>query len=243
MKRQRLPKANRTRRILIADPFELARIGLSSIILAASRFAVCAATGDFDEAFELVQRHRPELVVADPFVNCRDGIFWMKDFVGRFPETKLFIATWNPEEHFAERALRAGARGYWMKGGSAESLMQAIESVLDGGIYVNPLAALLAVQKLVEPKRNGERSLGNLSDRELHVFTLIAAGHGVGQIARELGISRKTVETHCDHIKGKLGYEDAKALKRGARASLGQPDYSPRSLICRSGTSTAKNQG
>ena len=221
MKRQRFAKANRIRRILIAEPFELARIGLSSIILAASRFAVCAATADFDEALELVQRHRPELVVADPFVKCRDGIVWTKDFVGRFPETKLVIATWNPEEHFAARALRAGARGYWMKGGSAESLMQAIETVLDGELYVSPLAALLAVHKLVDPKHNGERSLENLSDRELHVFALIAAGHGVGEIARELGISRKTVETHCEHIKGKLGYGDAEALRRGARESLG----------------------
>ena len=221
MERQRFPKANRIRRILIAEPFELARIGLSSIILAASRFAVCAATADFDEALELVQRHRPELVVADPFVKCRDGIVWTKDFVGRFPETKLFIATWNPEEHFAARALRAGARGYWMKGGSAESLMQAIETVLDGELYVSPLAALLAVHKLVDPKHNGKRSLENLSDRELHVFALIAAGHGVGEIARELGISRKTVETHCEHIKGKLGYGDAEALRRGARESLG----------------------
>ena len=128
MKRQRFPKANRISRILIAEPFELARIGLSSIILAASRFAVCAATADFDEALELVQRHRPELVVADPFVKGRDGIVWTKDFVGRFPETKLFIATWNPEEHIAARAVRAGSKGYWMKGGSAESLMQAIET-------------------------------------------------------------------------------------------------------------------
>ena len=221
MKRQRFAKANRIRRILIAEPFELARIGLSSIILAASRFAVCAATADFDEALELVQRHRPELVVADPFVKCRDGIVWTKDFVGRFPETKLFIATWNPEEHFAARALRAGARGYWMKGGSAESLMQAIETVLDGELYVSPLAALLAVHKLVDPKHNGKRSLENLSDRELHVFALIAAGHGVGEIARELGISRKTVETHCEHIKLKLRYADAQALRRGAHTSLG----------------------
>src|SRR4029079_10329590 len=104
-----------------------ARIGLSSIILAASRFVVCASTGDFDEAFGLVERYRPDLVVADPFGKCRDGIVWTKDFVGRFPNTKLLIATWSPEANFAERALRAGARGYWMKSGSAESLVQAID--------------------------------------------------------------------------------------------------------------------
>jgi DNA-binding NarL/FixJ family response regulator len=149
MKTRRLPRANCIHRILIAEPFELVRIGLTGIIVAASRFAVCAATADFDETFELVERHRPALLVADPFGKCRDGIVWTKDFVGRFPETKLLIATWNPEEHFAERALRAGARGYWMKGGSAESLVQAIDTVLDGELYVSPLTALLAVHKLV----------------------------------------------------------------------------------------------
>jgi len=221
MKTERFPHANRIYRILIAEPFELARIGLSSIILAASRFVVCASTGDFDDAFGLVERYRPDLVVADPFGKCRDGIVWTKDFVGRFPNTKLLIATWNPEANFAERALRAGARGYWMKSGSAESLVQAIDSVLGGELHVSSVVGLLSVHKLVDPNRNGDRGIGNLSDRELHVFTLIAAGHGVGQMARELGISRKTVETHCEHIKRKLGYCDAEALRRGAHESLG----------------------
>ena len=107
-----------------------------------------------------------------------------------------------------------------MKGGSAETLVRAIDSVLGGEIYVSPSVALLAVHKLVEPNHNGARSIDHLSDRELHVFTLIAAGHGVGQIADELGISRKTVETHCEHIKLKLGYPDAEALKRGAHATF-----------------------
>ena len=108
-----------------------------------------------------------------------------------------------------------------MKGGSAESFIQAIDSVLDGELSVSPRAALLAVHKLVDPNHNGERGIGNLSDRELHVFTLIGAGHGVGQIARELGISRKTVETHCEHIKRKLHYQNAEALRHGAHDSLG----------------------
>ncbi len=203
------------------EAIDLARIGLVSVLTAVSRFAVCAATGDLDEVFELVQRHHPELVVADPFVNSRDGTIWTKDFVGRFPKTKLFVASWKPEENFAERILRAGARGYWMKGGSAESLVQAIDSILGGELYVSPGVALRAVHKLVDPNHHGERSVDILSDRELHVFTLIAAGHGVGQIGRELGISRKTVETHCEHIKLKLQYGNAEALRRGARESLG----------------------
>ena len=221
MRTERFPASDRIHRILIVEAIDLARIGLTSILTAVSRFAVCAATGDFDEVFELVERHRPELVVAGPFHHSRDGIIWTKDFVGRFPKTKLLIATWSPEETFAERALRAGARGYWTKDGSAESLVQAIDTVLGGELHVSSIVGLLAVHKLVEPNHNGERSVADLSDRELHVFTLIAAGHGVGQIARELGISRKTVETHCEHIKLKLHYANAAELRQGAHHSLG----------------------
>ena len=218
MSTERRSIRNALHRILVIDPVDLVRVGLTSIITAAARFTVCAATGDFEEAFELVERHRPELVVAGPFHQGRDGIIWTKDFVSRFPKAKLFLATWKPEEIYAERALRAGARGYWMKDGNAESLVNAIDCVLGGELYVSPIVGLLAVHKLVDPNHNGDRSVDTLSDRELHVFTLIAAGHGVGKIALELGISRKTVETHCEHIKLKLGYRDAEALRHGAHA-------------------------
>ena len=219
MHTERHPLSQRVCRILLLDPVDLARIGLTSILAAVARFAVCAATGDLDDAVELVERHRPALVIADPFHPNQDGIVWTKDFVGRFPNTKLLIATWKPEETFAERALRAGARGYWMKDSGAESLVQAIDSVLDGELSVSPLVALLSVHKLVDPiGRNG--SVDHLSDRELHVFTLIGAGQGVGQIARGLGISRKTVETHCEHIKLKLRCRNAEELRRAAGLSL-----------------------
>ena len=191
------------------------------MIAAVARFAVCAATGDLDEVFELVERHRPALVVAEPFHHGRDGIVWIKDLVGRFPRTKLLVATWNAEKTFAERALRAGASGYWMKTGTPEALVRAIDTVLGGELYVSPLVALQVLHKAIDPQVYGDPDIRNLSDRELHVFTLIAAGHGVGQIARELGISRKTVETHCEHIKLKLRYPDAEALRRGAHTSLG----------------------
>jgi DNA-binding NarL/FixJ family response regulator len=203
------------------DSTDLARIGLASIITAFARFAVCAATADFDEVFKLTDRHRPALVVAEPFHHGRDGIAWIKDLVGQFPKTKLLVATWNAEKTFAERALRAGASGYWMKTGTAEALVRAIDTVLGGELYVSPLVALQVLHKVIDPQVYGDPDVRNLSDRELHVFTLIAAGHGVGQIARELGISRKTVETHCEHIKLKLRYPNAEALRRGAHISLG----------------------
>jgi DNA-binding NarL/FixJ family response regulator len=107
-----------------------------------------------------------------------------------------------------------------MKNSSVEELMHAIETVLAGEIYASQAIASLAMRKFA---RRGHlpQGIGLLSDREVAVLSLIAAGHGPGQIARELGVSRTTVETHCQHIKLKLGYPNAEALKRGARELLG----------------------
>ena len=145
---------------------------------------------------------------------------WIKDLAARFPQTKILVASSKAETTYAERALRAGASGYWMKTGSAESLREAISIVFSGELYVSPRVGLLTLHKVVDGlPRNSDR-LSRLSDRELAVFSFIAARHGTGQIARELGISRKTVETHCAHIKLKLGYSDATALKHGAHEWL-----------------------
>jgi len=215
--------AQHTYRILVVEGTELLKIGLAQVISAASRFTMCAATGDYAQVASLVERHRPHLIIADPFQDSRDGLMWIKDIAARFPETKILIASSSAEATYAERALRAGASGYWMKSGPVAGLLDAIDTVLSGELYVSPRVALLAVHKLVD---HSVKDLGNiavLSDRELQVFALIGAGHGCGQIAQELGISRKTVETHCEHIKLKLGYSNAEALKRGARKWLASP--------------------
>jgi len=129
---------------------------------------------------------------------------WIKDLAARFPQTRILVASSNAEITYAERALRAGASGYWMKTGTADELLRAIDKVLNNEIYVSPRIALLAVNKLVGRNLNGYEALSDLTNRELHT----------------LGISRKTVETHCEHIKLKLGYTDSDALKRGARDFL-----------------------
>src|SRR5438046_2181507 len=103
--------------------------------------------------------------------------------------------------------------------------MHAIETVLAGEIYASRAITSVAMQKFAGG-RNLPHGLDVLSNREMAVFALIAAGHGTGQIARELGVSRKTVETHCEHIKLKLGYPNAEALHRGARESLGTAEHS-----------------
>jgi DNA-binding NarL/FixJ family response regulator len=103
-----------------------------------------------------------------------------------------------------------------MKSGTREELIHAIETVLARELYVSPRIALRAVHKVVDHAAAHPKA-SNLTDRELHVFALSGAGFGTSRIARELGISPRTVETYHEHIKLKLGYPDADALHRGAR--------------------------
>lgn len=176
----------------------------------------CGAAHTFEEANKLVRQNRPDVLLIEPFLENRDAIRWIKDLATEYPRTRILVVPRQSERSYAERALCAGASGYCMKNGSVAELMRAIETVLAGEIYASRAITGFAMQRFAGG-RNLPPGLDVLSDREMAVFALIAAGHGSGQIAKELGISRRTVESHCEHIKLKLGYPDAEALHRGAR--------------------------
>jgi DNA-binding NarL/FixJ family response regulator len=190
--------------------------GLVAIIGRDPRYHVCGAAHTFEQANKLIRQHLPDVLLIEPFLENRDAIRWIKDLAIEFPRIRILVVTRQSELTYAERALRAGASGYWMKNSSVEELMRAIEIVLAGKIYASEAITSFAMQKFAGD-RNLPPGLDVLSNREMAVFSLIAAAHGTGQIAKELGISPKTVETHCEHIKLKLGYLDAEALHRAAR--------------------------
>jgi DNA-binding NarL/FixJ family response regulator len=207
--------SSRRPRIVVADDSTVAREGIAAIIRDLP-YTLCGLAADQQTTRELLERHEPDVLLIEPFFGNRDGIFFLKELAGRFAETRILVVSKQPEEVYAERALRAGASGYWVKIGTREALIQAIETVLAGELHVSPGVALVAVHKLIENPAV-YRHASNLTDRELHVFGLIGAGFGTNRIAKELGISPRTVETHDEHIKIKLGYPDAEALRRGAR--------------------------
>jgi DNA-binding NarL/FixJ family response regulator len=193
---------------------------MATIVGRDKRYRVCGGAHGFFDAVELIRQHQPDVLLIEPFLEDRDAIRWINDLATEFPRIRILIVSRQSERTYAERALRAGAAGYWMKNGSAEELLHAVETVAAGKIYVSPLIATLAVQKFA--RRGGlQHGLDLLSDREIAIFAMIAEEQGVGRIAKELCISRKTVESHCEHIKSKLGYINAEELKRGARELLG----------------------
>ena len=208
------------RRVVVVGDTCVSEQGLAAIVGRDERYRVCGSAHGFYDARELIRQHRPDILLIEPFLEDRDGILWIKELAKEYPQTRILIVSRQSERVYAERALHAGAGGYWMKNGSAEELMRAVRTVAGGGIYASPAVIALAIEKFARCE-NLPQGLEALSDRELTVFSLIADGRGVGRIAKELGISRKTVESHCENIKLKLGCSDAKALKQSARQFLG----------------------
>jgi DNA-binding NarL/FixJ family response regulator len=202
--------------VVIADDSTVAREGLVAIIRRDLGYTVCGLAIDEKATRELTEKHQPDLLVIEPFLGHHDGIFLLKQIAARFPRARILAVSRQPEEIYAQRALRAGASGYWMKTSTQKELIRAIDTVLAGELYVSPRIALRAVHEVVD-RPAAHPKIPNLTDRELHVFALSGAGLGTSRIAQELGISPKTVETYHEHIKLKLGYRDANALRRGAR--------------------------
>lgn len=209
------------RRVVVVGDTCVSEQGMATIVGRDKRYNVCGAAHGFYDAVELIRQHRPDVLLIEPFLEDRDAIRWINDLATEFPRIRILIVSRQAERIYAERALQAGAAGYWMKNGSADELLRAVKTVAAGKIYVSPLITALAVEKFAHHRRSLPQGVGLLSDRELAVFALIAAEQGVGQIAKQLGISRKTVESHSEHIKLKLGYANAEELKRGARELLG----------------------
>jgi DNA-binding NarL/FixJ family response regulator len=208
-------------RVVVVGDTCVREAGMAAIVSGNRRFRICGGAHVFSEARDLIQQERPDILLIEPFLENRDGLRWIKDLATEFSSMRILVVSRQSERVYAERALHAGAAGYWMENGSRRELLLAVNRVAGGEVYVSPVVASLAARKLAGPNLI-PHPLDVLSDREIGIFSLIADGRGVGQIASELGISRKTVETHCEHIKLKLKYSNADELRRGARDLLGQ---------------------
>jgi DNA-binding NarL/FixJ family response regulator len=211
-------------RLLIIDPSVICREGIAAIVGRDRRFEICRYTYTGQSESDLLEEHRPDLLLFDPFRDGVEGVWLTKGLADSFPATRMIVVSQRPEEVYAERLLRAGAAGYWMKNGNETELNRCLETVLAGEVYLSPRMTLFAVQRLTAAHPIDSSLVGDLTDRELHVFSLIGAGNGPGQIADGLKLSRKTIETYQDRIKTKLGYHDARQLRAGARqwvASIG----------------------
>jgi DNA-binding NarL/FixJ family response regulator len=182
----------------------------------------------------LVVRHKsvaqlhPDLVILDLKLKNVDGMQLIKQLTDQFPSLRILILSPGDESIFAERTLRAGAKGYLMEDADTESVLAAIHTILEGGIYLSPqINTRLLHHYLEKPRQALPGGLGQLSDRELQIFQMIGAGMPNREMAKSLRLSVKTVETHHENIKHKLRLANATALKAAAVAWVREQKLPP----------------
>ena len=200
-------------RVLVVDDHPIVRRGFAQLINHEPDISVCGEAEDLNEAVEALQAMRPDLVIVDIVLKNANGLELLKRLPTLAPETKALVVSMHDEQIYAERVLRAGARGYVMKQEADEVIVTAIRRVLDGGIYVSDQVNERILMSFAQNQTQVEASpIENLTDRELEVFELIGQGVSTRQIGERLNISVKTVETYRARIKEKLRLESGAEL-------------------------------
>jgi len=203
--------------VLIVDDHPLVRQGLAMLINKSPDLRVMGQASDTQGALALMAEQEPEVAVIDLSLAGGSGLDLLKEAARRHPSVLCLVLTMHDELFYAERALRAGARGYVMKGEETDEVLEAIRQVRKGEIYVSEHLRSTLVQRAAEPGPNSPTSaVESLSDRELEVFELVGRGQPTREIAKQLSVSVKTVETHRHRIKEKLGLRSGTEMVRYA---------------------------
>jgi DNA-binding NarL/FixJ family response regulator len=203
-------------RILIVDDHPVTRRGLAEVINMETDLEVCGQAEDAAAALVAIGKLKPDLAIIDVSLQGASGIELMKNVKLQYPTLPMLALSMHDESLYAERALKAGAKGYIMKHEAIEKVIGAIKRILKGEIYVSDNMTARMVNKLVGGGDSGTTGIESLTDRELEVFRLIGMGHGTRQIATELFLSVKTIESYRAHIKEKLALDSATELTQHA---------------------------
>jgi DNA-binding NarL/FixJ family response regulator len=209
-----------TKQILLVEDHPIVRLGFAQLIQQEKTLRVCGEAEDSRSAIEAVDRDKPDLVIIDLGLKQSSGLDLIKVLQGLHPKLPLLIVSLHDETLYAQRVLKAGARGYVMKREAPDCLLVAIKRVLDGEIYVSEQMSSRLLNWFVRGARPEGSPLERLSDRELEVFRFLGQGSTTREIAESLHLSVKTVETHRAHIMDKLNLGGATELLRYAVHSL-----------------------
>jgi len=204
--------------IMIVDDHPIVRKGLRMIIERRKDFSIVAEASSANEAIRIIGEKEPDVVIADISLEGNvNGLELVKAIRERYPGVTPLVLSMYDESLYAERAIRAGARGYVMKKEADETIITAIETVLSGELYLSERSSKNIVDKLLAARESAELLPENvLSDRELEIFMMIGNGISAKEIARTLNLSLNTVETHRRHIREKMRFSDLNELVKAA---------------------------
>ncbi len=198
------------KKIIVIDDHPMMRKGLISALESELNYEVVAQFEKAEDALQAVTQYQPDLIIVDVSLPGMNGIELVKNVIFQNPEQKMLVVSRHEESLYAERALRAGAKGYIMKFEPSQLLLKAVRKVLDGGIYVsNEIGEKLLMNAMTGKKLTLDSPVDVLSDRELEVFELIGRGKSSSEIADQLHLATKTIETYRSRIKEKLNYKNS----------------------------------
>jgi DNA-binding NarL/FixJ family response regulator len=204
-------------RVLLIDDHPIVRYGFAQLLASAADLEVCGQAADARAALELLAETAPHVVVLDISLGATSGIDLIHDIKERVPGAAVLVVSMHDEMLYAERVLRAGASGYVMKHEATDAMVRAIRTVATGGTFVSEAMSMRLLQRMVAggvPR--GGSPLEALSDRELEVLGLMGKGLGTRQIAEQLHISVKTVESYRARLKEKMNLRSGIELLRFA---------------------------
>jgi DNA-binding NarL/FixJ family response regulator len=202
--------------VLIADDHSIVREGLRRLIEAESDISLCAEAADGREVLELVELHRPDVVILDISMPNLSGLESLERVRSRYPAIKTILLSVHADPAMIQNAISLGVDGYLLKNARASEILSAIRSVTRGGSYFSPPVAREIVAQIREPRAASEQPFTLLSGREREVLHLIAEGLSAKEIAAQLSISTKTVEAHRTSLMRKVGVRKATELVRYA---------------------------
>jgi DNA-binding NarL/FixJ family response regulator len=204
-------------KIFLVDDHPLVREWLTNLIHQQPDLMVCGESEDAPHALQEISAARPDVSIVDISLKHGSGIELIKNLKTLQPGVAIIVLSMHDERLYAERALRAGARGYIMKRETAKKVITAIRQVLAGKIYISESLATIFAEKFVDGRLPASGSqVEQLSDRELETFQLLGKGYETRQVAGMMNVSMKTVQAHCAHIKDKLRLTNAAELLREA---------------------------
>src|SRR5258705_4514238 len=207
-------------KIFIVDDHPLVREWLATLIEKHPDLTICGEAEDASTALRVIAEAKPDLAIIDLSLGAESGIDLIRSIRSSFPDVAIIVLSMHDERVYAERAIRAGARGYVMKRESTKKIIGAIHEVLQGKLYFSKEMNDLLVEKFISADAGHVGlPIAQLSDRELEVFKLIGQGYEINEIAKTLNVNHKTIHTYCTRIKEKLKLASSAELLREALRS------------------------
>lgn len=202
-------------KVMIIEDHPIFSKGLAQLINVQKIYNVVGEATNHAEAMEILAKEKPELAIVDLNLGDEDGLDVIKDMHAVNPKLAILVLSMHDERYYAERALKAGARGYIMKEEAGNKVIDAIHTVLSGKIWLSDSERARQEESGINlNKNNSDDGISTLSDRQLQIFTLIGKGLGTVEIAAKLNLSTKTIDTHKEHIKIKLHCNTSQELRQ-----------------------------